>query len=315
MQTERGEEGTLHYQAFAQFSKALRLRPIKAMFGNRVHIGVASGNAAQNIRYCTKLATRVSGHVLEVVGSTGKPRNHGGIVMMALEIQNGMKFEAVALKYPGLALNKPQKIRKAICKAKGARHTAPEIIILMGPTGCGKSHYVDHHWGSLAGGSDDDVYWASGPGSGKRTWWGDYCGQDVVILDEFHAGWFPLCVLLRFWQGRPFMVQPKGDQVPFNSHTIVVTSNVDPVNWYRNYSGDAEHKRALATRIRLYAKIYDCVKTPNAFATAGGRRLYTYTRVLRTREFEFAVDNSNFLRREENLLSAGVGDMSSGNGF
>ncbi len=93
------------------------------------------------------------------------------------------------------------------------------------------------------------------------------------------------------------MVQPKNHEVPFNSGTLVFTSNVDPRDWYAGYGeADSEgnedknakqkkaHKDALERRIQDFAEIIDCTKvlvgTPRGVFSS-------YRRVKRTETFKF----------------------------
>ncbi len=114
--------------------------------------------------------------------------------------------------------------------------------------------------------------------------WGHYVGQDVVVFDDFHAGWFSLTNLLRIMDSTPMQVSPKGSQVPFTSGTLVFTSNVDPRDWYSQYKGKRAHKDALERRIQDFAEVIDCTKTG---VTIPRGEAWVYHRVKRTEEFKF----------------------------
>lgn len=114
------------------------------------------------------------------------------------------------------------------------------------------------------------------------------------------------------------MVQPKNREVPFNSGTLVFTSNVDPRDWYGGYGEGPEdqnkrqkkqHKDALERRIQDFAEIYDCTKvlfpTPRGVGTM-------YRRVKRTETFKFRTDNYDFSTSEVQDQPGGNGFMSSG---
>ncbi len=126
---------------------------------------------------------------------------------------------------------------------------------------------------------------------------GGYYGQDVAIFDEFTSSWFTLTYLLRLLDSTPLRVQPKNHEVPFNSGTLIFTSNVDPRDLYTGYENLREeenkeakqlvrkqHKDALERRFQDFAEIYDCTKehfmTPRGVGTL-------YKRVKRTETFKF----------------------------
>ncbi len=276
VQSERGGNlETFHFQAYAEFSKAVAWSAVKAIFGQRIHIENSQGSAAANIRYCTKNDTRVTGEALCVQGQWGKPKQKGGLMMLAISVQNGATLEDLDTVNPDLVLLHGKKIEAYMARQKGQRTTAPKIVILTGTTGCGKSQHCMAVYGVNA-------YWVAPPANGT-VWFGHYVGQDVCIFDDFHSGWFSLTHLLRLMDSTPMYVAPKGDQVPFNSGTLVFTSNVDPRNWYKHYVENAKvkqtaklHKKALERRIQDFAEIYDVTK--EEVATPRGKALISVRR-------------------------------------
>ncbi len=299
VQTERGENLVVHYQAYCEFKKAVEWSTLKKIFGDRIHIENSRGTAAANIRYCTKNQSRYTGGNVCVSGQWGTARVKGGLMLAAISISNGAQLEEVVENHPDLALMSMNKIESFIAYSKGHRKDAPKVDIYYGLTGCGKSQYCARTYGTSA-------YWVSPP-VGGRVWFGHYVGQEVCIFDDFHAGWFTLTHLLRLLDSTPFMVEPKGGQVPFTSGHIVMTCNVDPRDWYSGYSGDSAHKDALERRIQDFADIYDC--TGAVVGCPLGTVRYM-NKVKRTNTFKF----------RENMgldfsTPAGVGDQSSGNHF
>ncbi len=284
VQTEKGENGTVHYQAYTEWSKQVDWSVVKKVFGDRIHIEASRGTANANIRYCTKLEGRYTGDdPICLAGKWGKAKRSGGDLMAAIEIVNGAKLKDLVVNYPLFVLKNMQKINSLVSFIKGPRVTLPRMIILTGKTGAGKSRFVLERYGSSA-------YWVSPPAAGK-VWFGGYCGQDVMVFDDFHAGWFTLTHLLRIMDRYPLLVAPKGDQVWLNSETMVFTSNVDPKDWYSGYNGLPEHKQALERRISKYCEIFDCSDGGLRYGPFG--LAYPYMKkVLRVAEFKF--DTYNF---------------------
>ena len=255
VQTERGSDGRVHYQAYCEFKKAVALSEVKKIFGDRIHVEAARATSAANIRYCTKNDSRIEDHACRVSGQWGTPKRGGGVMMAAVRILNGDKVDDVVQDFPDVALLHMNKIENFVAYAKGKRTSVPKITILYGSTGCGKSQYCVKTF--------PNAYWVCPPDS-RRVWFGHYVGQDVCIFDDFHDHWFMLTHLLRLFDSTPMMVAPKGSQVPFNSGHIVITSNVDPRDWYSGYKGKKAHKDALERRLQDFATVFDCtvVDTP-----------------------------------------------------
>ncbi len=309
VQTEKGDGtdgtplGTVHYQAYAEFKKAISWAQVKKIFGDRVHIINSRGSSAANIIYCSKNDTRFEGGATCVRGRWGLAKRGGNPTMAAIDIQGGAKLEEIDSNYPALVMMHGARIEGYIAHAKGPRTEKPKVTILYGGTGCGKSQYCMTTFGTKA-------YWVTPP-DGSRVWWGHYMCEDICIFDDFYEGWFPLTQMLRILDSTPLMVSPKGGQVPFNSGTLVFTSNVDPRDWYSTYGQKPdekkEHKDALERRIQDFAEIIDCSVVTSSFGMGGGFPIRR--RVKRTTRFTFREDLGL------NFRTAGTGDLSQGNGF
>lgn len=60
-QLERGEEGTIHLQAYVQLHNPKGLRAVKRFFEDRAHVEVRRGSHAEAKEYCSKNSTRCLG--------------------------------------------------------------------------------------------------------------------------------------------------------------------------------------------------------------------------------------------------------------
>lgn len=107
--------------------------------------------------------------------------------------------------------------------------TAPDIIVLCGSTGTGKSHWASEQF--------PEAYWKE-----KNVWWDGYTDQKSVIIDEFY-GWLAFDLILRICDKYPLKVEIKGGMTQFLANTIVFTSNKDPREWWKQcYFGAFERR-------------------------------------------------------------------------
>lgn len=100
------------------------------------------------------------------------------------------------------------------------RNHEVNVIVLMGPTGTGKSHWAAKEY--------PDAYWKQ-----KSNWWDNYVAQKTIILDEFY-GWLPFDTLLRICDKYPMQVEQKGGQTELVAENIIITTNQKPKQWYKN---------------------------------------------------------------------------------
>ena len=96
----------------------------------------------------------------------------------------------------------------------------PELWVLWGPSGSGKSRYAKEHW----------------PGAFWKTpytqWWDGYGTHDTVILDDFRGDCMRLTDLQRLLDWYPLWVEIKGGSLPMLATRYVITSNQHPADWY-----------------------------------------------------------------------------------
>ncbi|EZG42884.1 replicase [Gregarina niphandrodes] len=121
-------------------------------------------------------------------------------------------------------------IQQTLKKVTFAR-PKPEVIVLWGPPGTGKSH-------TARAVSDDYYVKPAGP------WWDGYFGQELVIFDDFY-GSEKFCDMLRWLSENPIKVPIKGSMTDLLATKFIITSNVEPERWYPH----VENKDALMRRI------------------------------------------------------------------
>lgn len=130
----------------------------------------------------------------------------------------------IADKYFGQFLRYERGFRSYRALTIGQRSWHTYCEVLWGPPGTGKSRYAWETGGP-------DAFWLSKPNS-NRVFWDGYDGQEVVVIDEF-TGWLPFGFMCRLLDRYPMRVETKGSSVPFLAKRVIITSNLDPISWYR----------------------------------------------------------------------------------
>jgi len=119
------------------------------------------------------------------------------------------------------------------------RDGAPEVTILYGPPGCGKTRRVIE-------GSED--LWKAP--LGKGGWFNRYDGHPDVLMDDFSGkvSHTQLSDLLRLLDRYAESVPTKGSFVGWKPKRVFITTNIHPWDWY-DWKGREVHYPALRRRI------------------------------------------------------------------
>jgi len=243
-QREIGENGTPHFQGYCELKKQTAMSVVKELLGGpTVHLEKRRGTAGQAIAYCKKDETRTEGSQPVEFGEP-KATSQGArsdLIAFKDDIQQGKRKRdliedhlTVIAKYP--------KLYDTINYKRPKRTEELKVILLIGPTGLGKTRFVmEHH------ADDDDFYIA--PLSNGTMWYDTFDGHKSVMLDDFAgaASHMTLTSLLRLLDRYPVLVPTKGSHTWWLPNCIYVTTNILPALWYK-WENRAEQYKALARR-------------------------------------------------------------------
>jgi RNA helicase. len=141
----------------------------------------------------------------------------------SLWCQYGRRFTA----YRDLVLSKPRDFKT-------------EVRVFWGDSDTGKTRRAYEIGNELFGRDPDNVKWYNGFCVG-------YDGGDCVLLDDFNPITVPLTDFLALTDRYPLKINIKGGDKNWNPKMIIITSNIDPTNWYA-YE-DNRHFHAIMRRL------------------------------------------------------------------
>jgi len=236
-QVEEGENKTLHYQGCIKFFTVMRMAQVAKIPGfERAHLEPAK-NWEKLKEYCQKEESRVDGPFI-----FGKDVARGQRTDLegAIELLKTGGIAAVADAMPEQIV----KHGKGLATLKGIwdfprTRDNMKVIVLVGDTGTGKSHFVHTHF--------PDVYAVADL---EKQWFDGYLGQKVALIDEIgpdNCG--PINFMKRLADKWPMRVAVKGGFVSWQVETLFITSNTVPDQWWPKATG-LDHA-ALARRIKV----------------------------------------------------------------
>lgn len=104
------------------------------------------------------------------------------------------------------------------------RDSKTRVVLLTGPTGCGKTVYANSIAKALY--PDEEPYQKD-----STKWFHRYEGQKVVIIDEFY-GQIPYKDMLKLMDRYPMDNETKGGYTAWYPKLLIITSNADPESFY-----------------------------------------------------------------------------------
>lgn len=235
-QMERGEQGTLHAQGYAEFQRPMRLAALKKLLPT-AHFAIRRGTREQARAYCMKEDSRVEGPFEHGLFSSGGSGARNDLADLKRKIDEGASMEEIADEHFKEYLRYERGIQNYKRLKQPKRTWKTQVILLVGQPGSGKSHWARENY--------PDAYYKQ-----NSKWWCGYDGQETVIMDDFY-GWLPWSVLLNIMDCYPTMVETKGGNVNFVAKTLIITSNADPNTWY-DYKNAHMNWAALERRFDKY---------------------------------------------------------------
>jgi len=273
-QYERGENGTLHWQAYVEFktkksysaARALLHAPGAACF-------MRHGSQQQAIDYCKKDDTRVEGAVTFEFGTlkVTAQGTRNDLVEFKDAIKDGKRKRDLIDDHTKCMAKYGRFYDTVRGMYRPERSEPRKVYLLIGPPRCGKTRSVmEQHRGE----NRHDLF--DMPLSNGTMWHDGYDGHSHVLIDDFAgaASHITLTNFLRLidpWN--PVQVPIKGGFVWWNPDVIYLTTNIYPREWYK-WENRVVQYRAIAERFRAVFDFYEYAM--NGDLSVGGNDLLSY---------------------------------------
>lgn len=238
-QQERGENGTLHYQGYAEFKKPERLSSLQKLHPIlRPHWEKRKGTRQQARNYAMKEDTRIDGPWV----SGDKPWNEksqgrrSDLEDLVKMVEAGHTDREIFDAHPVSTFKHLRHITAVRMVFKPVRTTDLSVVLLYGPPDTGKTRAF---WDLYPDGFSVPV--------SKNLWFSNYQQEKAVLIDDF-AGNIGLTQLLQILDRYPVQLETKGSHTWWCPDVICITSNLHPFEWY-DYSTRANSYKALKRRV------------------------------------------------------------------
>jgi len=217
-QMEMGEDGTVHFQGYLELDRAQRRSYVHALLPGAA-LFLRQGTRDQARDYCCKETSRIEGPWEYGDWNAGGQGARQDLAAFKAAVDTGKTDLEIWDQMPALFLHNMRSLPSLRMLTQAKRSWKTEVTLVYGLAGSGKSHWCNEQ--------APDAHWKD-PNS---KWWGGYCGQSDVVMDDYKA-WLPWANLLRLLDKYPLDVEVKGGQTTFIARRLFITSNFLPSEWY-----------------------------------------------------------------------------------
>lgn len=224
--------GKIHWQSYVELFKPQRMTGIKKIFSDTsIHCETRKGTRDQARDYCKK-----DGKWIEY-GKWIKGQGHRtDLESIVQELKEGKKLSELMLDQPAIYCqyrNGLKDIASVVTKKNTKVFRKLEVVLLTGPTGCGKTRLA----------MEEAEYRIQGT---QLAWWQDYEGEKIICIDEYSND-VKITEMLNLLDGYQLRLNVKGTHTYANWNKVYITTNLR-VDEIHNNASDA-HREALFRRI------------------------------------------------------------------
>jgi len=233
------DTGRPHLQGYLECTNQRTLDGfLKSLFqqekalGHSVRLTPARGTADENKTYCSKSDPDPELWGVFTKSRKGQGKRNDWETMLELAQQDA-PVQSFYEEAPHLAMPHHSKIQawKSVFNAQKTRtwKTIPKIF--LGPPRVGKSTSMRKQASELAEKNNWRIYTKSD----ADKWWPGYDGEEIILIDEAHGGFWQWQELLRFFEEGQYTVQYKGGSIDFLGRVVFMTTNSHPALWYKKH--------------------------------------------------------------------------------
>lgn len=256
--------GTEHLQVYFETRSPASYQAIKlwpCFLGTKPFLETANGTAFENKSYVLHLGDHAAkGEVeeWEMWGVFSKSRVGQGKRSDWDEARRLAELQATTAEFmdavPHLAMPHIGKIdqwrRVYQPVLQRTWKTVPKIF--LGPPRVGKSTLMRAQAKALA----EAEHWRIYIKSDSEDWWPDYSGEEIILIDEAHGGFWQWQQLLRFFEEGSYTLRQKyvAHRVELLARVVFMTTNTHPAVWYKGKAWDETN--AFRARIEEFGELW-----------------------------------------------------------
>lgn len=207
--------GKLHAQGYMQLHTPLGIKAASKILPG-AHLEIAKGSLEDNIKYCTKVESRLPDSSPFTYGQPLQQGQRTDLKKIYDLIKEGTTPNTIASICPTEYIKYSNGIRKLYDAVMDQpRNFKTEVIWIYGPSGSGKSRHA----------------WTIAPNAYEKSnnkWWDGYNHEEDVIMDDLDLNQFNMKELLKLFDRYPYRIEIKGSSAQFNSKRIIITHKDSP---------------------------------------------------------------------------------------
>ncbi len=220
--------GREHNQGWIQFQNKKRLNGVRGLFLNselkiKVHLETCMGSPEQNDKYCKKGGDwQQHGKYISQGCRTDMERICADVLCL------DKKLSDIMVDNPGQCVRYHKGFEKLryYAELKATQKSRKvHVNYIHGVPGTGKTTAA---MGTIYG--YENTYKIAGHRINK--WWDGYEGQPHLVIDDLRERHCDITKLLEILDNYPIMLEVKGSHTISRWHTITITSNTRPDDWY-----------------------------------------------------------------------------------
>lgn len=256
------ETSRYHFQGYLRFTGPKALSYVKSVFGDYsyVHCESAKGTEEQNIAYCSKEESRVSGPW--EFGERAQQGKRSDIDTAREIVSNGGGMRGIIAEVGSYQAMRAGQLM--LCYVEPGRDASvpKEVRWYHGRTGTGKTRAAVEEFPDA---------WVS---TQDLKWWDGYDAHKVVIVDDFRKGHCRFSDLLRYLDRYEVKVAVKGGFRQLLADVIIITCPWAPDVLFSNREGEdvAQLTRRISV-VRLFGE--EPSEPPKDFPSASARHFRT----------------------------------------